>query len=82
MTSPCQPAFCAARLTHQRPRTGIAGERKMNVININGIHYIVVSEKPFSHNGKQRTVLTLRLPKGKRHYEAVIYENGSISEVV
>ncbi|WP_166642715.1 hypothetical protein [Methylocaldum gracile] len=54
----------------------------MNVININGIHYIVVSEKPFSHNGKQRTVLTLRLPKGKRHYEAVIYENGSISEVV
>jgi|1185.fasta_scaffold646366_1 hypothetical protein len=42
----------------------------------------IVHVKPFTHNGKQRYSLTLMRRKGKIKYNAVLYENGSMSNVV
>ena len=53
----------------------------MTTINISGQQYQVISTKQFAHNGQQRTELKLRKPNGRRFYFAVVYEDGSISEV-
>lgn len=53
----------------------------MDSIEINGTKYLVIAERPFTHNGARRKELTLRLPKGRRFYHAVVYENGAVSEV-
>ena len=52
-----------------------------NQIEISGIVYNVVSAKDFKHNNGSRTDLKLQRPNGRRFYFAVVYENGTISEV-
>ncbi len=47
-----------------------------------GIRYVVISAKPYTHLGRERTWVTLRRPKGKKLYYAAVYENGVISEPV
>lgn len=51
-------------------------------MNINGKQYIVLGEKKFSHKGNLRTEISLKLPRGKKIYYVVVYEDGSMSEVV
>lgn len=51
-------------------------------MEIDGIAYVVVSVKNFTHNEKNREWITLRRPKGKRFYYVVRYENGSLSRVL
>lgn len=54
----------------------------MKTVESNGIIYNVIASKDFDRNGKTRQELTLKRPKGKRLYFAVVYENGVISGVV
>lgn len=51
-------------------------------MTIDGITYIVVSQKPFTHNGMARVAIGLRRPNGKKLYEVVRYEDGTMSAVV
>ena len=51
-------------------------------MNIDGIEWVVISTKSFSHNGKDRKEFCLRKPKGKKLHFVVQYENGSLSSVV
>lgn len=53
----------------------------MDSIEINGIAYLVLRVKPFTHKGYERKELFLSRPKGRRVYVAVVYENGAVSEV-
>ncbi|MGL4575796.1 MAG: hypothetical protein ACRCV9_13515 [Burkholderiaceae bacterium] len=51
----------------------------MNTMQISGITYIVVGSTVLERG---RTEIKLRRQKGRRFYFAVVYENGSVSEVV
>lgn len=51
-----------------------------NQVQINGITYNLIQEKPFGVFG--RTEMTLRRPNGNRAYHAIRYEDGSLSEAV
>lgn len=48
-------------------------------MNINGVTYTLISKTEIRAG---RFELKLQRPKGKRFYFAVVYENGSMSEVV
>jgi hypothetical protein len=53
----------------------------MNTIEINGITYNLIGVKAVT--GKPgRKELKLQRPNGRRCYFAVVYENGTMSEVV
>ena len=54
----------------------------MTTININGTEFNLISVKAFEHKGEQRKELKLQKPNGRRFYFAVLYANGSMSEVV
>ena len=51
----------------------------MNTIEISGITYNLISTKEIRAG---RTELKLQRPNGRRFYFAVVYENGTMSEVV
>lgn len=52
----------------------------MNIINIDGQDFVLISTKDFGVNG--RIELKLRKPKGRKFFFAVVYEDGSISSAV
>lgn len=54
----------------------------MKTVESNGVTYNVITENLFTIDGKTRTELVLKRPKGKRLYYSVVYENGAMSEVV
>jgi hypothetical protein len=51
-------------------------------ITVDGITYDITGIMTFDVNGKQRHELRLRRPKGRKTYTAVVYENGTMSEVI
>lgn len=51
-------------------------------ITVDGQRYIVLAEKPFKGpNGEQRKMLSVKRPKGRREYFAIVFENG-VTEVI
>ena len=52
------------------------------MINIDGQKYLVIGSKQIDVKGDKRTVFSLRKPKGKRLYEAVLYSNNQWSRVI
>ena len=55
---------------------------QMKTIKIEGTEYEVIRAKPFLVEGKSRTELFMKRPKGKVRYAATVYENGAISSVI
>ncbi len=55
---------------------------KNSTIRIDGVTYEIVRERQFQANGAVRTAIRMRRPNGKKFYEVVRYENGSLSSVV
>lgn len=54
----------------------------MQTINIDGVTYEIIDERPVLARGyENRTTLYLKRPKGVIFYIAVRYENGAISKV-
>lgn len=52
------------------------------MITINGQKYEVLKSWQIEVKGDTRTIFTLKKPKGRRHYEAVLYSNNAWSPVV
>lgn len=52
------------------------------MITIKGKQYVIVKETLFEVYDALRTEFCLRLPKGRKLFYAVRYENGEFSEVV
>lgn len=50
-------------------------------MQINGQQYKIIRSKQIEVRGNVRTVLTLQKPNGEKLYEAVVYENGTVSSV-
>ena len=50
-------------------------------IEIEGIAYQVLGERSYDFEGKDRTMLTLKRPRGRVTYLSVRYGNGSYSQV-
>ena len=52
------------------------------MITINGQKYEVLKSWQIEVKGDKRTIFTLKKPKGKRSYEAVLYSNNEWSSVI
>jgi hypothetical protein len=53
-----------------------------DTVKIEGIDYVILSAKPYTHNGDARIAFTMKRPRGKRSYYVVRYGNGAVSSVV
>lgn len=51
-----------------------------NTIQVNGQSFVILRLKNFEHKGSQRTAIQMRKPNGRLEFEAVKYENGTISD--
>lgn len=53
-----------------------------DTIKIDGINYEVLKIKEYNHKGSDRQSITMKRPAGKKRYNVIRYENGSLSSVV